>query len=157
MNKPLSITITHFSSSDQDEAKALILAGMQEHWGEIDPALNLDLNDIAASYSDGVFLVARLDHQLVGTGAYKPVTPGTVQIVRMSVMKACRRVGIARSILNELVSQARSGGMNKVILETTADWQDAIAFYLSCGFVRTEIKDGDQYFEYDLPAIDPEN
>jgi putative acetyltransferase len=149
--KPIStISTTLFSPSDQDEAKALILAGMQEHYGAIDPSLNPDLNDIAASYSNGVFLVARLDHQIVGTGAYKPVTSGTVQFVRMSVAKTFRRMGIARSILTELIALARSAGMERVILETTVGWQDAIAFYLSCGFVPTEIKDGDQYFEYNL-------
>jgi putative acetyltransferase len=150
MKKPLPILITQFSPSDQDEAKTLILAGMQEHYGTIDLSLNLDLNDIAASYSNGVFLVARSGHQLVGTGAYKPVTTGIIQVVRMSIAKTYRRMGIARSILYELISLARSAGMKKVILETTVGWQDAIAFYLSCGFVPTEIKDGDQYFEYNL-------
>jgi putative acetyltransferase len=154
MKKPLPILIAPFAPMDQDEVKALILAGMQEHWGEIDPSLNPDLNDIAATYSDGVFLVARLGHQLVGTGAYLLMEPGTVRIVRMSVAKAYRRMGIARSILNGLIAQARSAGIKRIVLETTVGWQDAIDFYLSCGFVPTEVKDGDQYFEYDLN--DPE-
>ena len=47
----------------------------------------------------------------------------------------------------ELIDQARKLGCRKIILETTADWSEVVAFYESAGFTRTEIRDGDQYFE----------
>ncbi|MCP4415536.1 MAG: hypothetical protein GY805_02870, partial [Chloroflexi bacterium] len=45
-----SIVIRPFHPQDQSATKQLILAGLVEHWGELDPSLNPDLNDIARSY-----------------------------------------------------------------------------------------------------------
>lgn len=42
------ISIKPFESEDQEAVQSLILAGLAEHWGEIDPTLNPDLNDISA-------------------------------------------------------------------------------------------------------------
>lgn len=148
MKTPL--LITEFTPTDQEEAKTLILAGMEERWEKVDFTLNPDLNDIAANYANGLFLVARLDGRIVGTGAFKQHNPDTVEIVRMSVAKDHRRKGIARQILIKLIQEARLEGYEHIILETTASWQDAIAFYHSCGFRSTHIQDGDIYFEYDL-------
>ncbi len=67
-----SITITPFAPADQAEVKALILAGLAEHWGVLDPSLNPDLDDIAASYRQATFLVARCGDRIVGTGALLP-------------------------------------------------------------------------------------
>ena len=44
------ILIRPFQLKDQDAAKALILSGMKEHWGFIDPTKNPDLDDIATYY-----------------------------------------------------------------------------------------------------------
>ncbi len=44
------ISIKPFESEDQEAVQSLILAGLAEHWGEIDPTLNPDLNDIGAYY-----------------------------------------------------------------------------------------------------------
>ncbi len=141
------IIISDFQPSDQDEAKALILSGLVDHWGWLDPALNPDLNDIAETYRQAIFLVARLDGRLVGTGALKPRGEGVAEIVRMSVAKDLRRLGLGRKILTELVERARVMSLRKIILETTETWGEVIAFYLSFGFRITHHQDGDVYFE----------
>lgn len=145
-----TLDIRPFIPADQAEAKALILAGMQDHWGFIDPTLNPDLNDIAASYRDCVFMVGRMDGRLVATGCLKNITPACAEIVRMSVTRDLRGRGLGRRMLTELIEQARKLGCQKFILETTADWSEVVAFYESAGFTRTEIRDGDQYFEMNL-------
>ena len=52
---------------DQEAAQRLILAGLVEHWGTLDPTKNPDLDDIQRSYvSRGhTFLVACQGQQLV--------------------------------------------------------------------------------------------
>jgi putative acetyltransferase len=139
--------IARFTPADQAEAKALILAGMKEHWGFIDPTLNPDLNDIAASYGSGIFLVGRLDGRLVATGALKHISTDSAEICRMSVAGDLRRLGLGRQMIVRVIEQARELGCKKIVLETTADWQDVVAFYDRAGFTRTEIRDGDQWFE----------
>ncbi len=150
MSNPPAIVLEPFRPEDQAEARALILAGLAEHWGFLDPTRNPDLDDIAASYADGTFLVARRAGRIVGTGALLPRQDGVAEIVRMSVAGDLRRQGIGRLILQELCRRARQQGFRRVILETTATWHEVIAFYLRYGFHVTHYQDGDVYFALDL-------
>ena len=149
------ITLLPFQPADQAAVKDLILAGLAEHWGTLDPSKNPDLDDIAASYAaasnvGAVFLVARHQDRIVGTGALVPRQYGAAEVVRMSVAADWRRQGIGRMILQALVGRARQTGFKRIILETTETWQEVIAFYLSFGFRITHYQDGDVYFEFTL-------
>lgn len=148
MSHPL--VIRPFAPGDQAAARALILAGLQEHWGTLDPALNPDLDDIARHYANGVFLTAWQAGALVGTGALLPEASGVSRIVRMSVDRGCRRGGTGRRILNRLIDHARAQGSRRIVLETTDTWHDAIAFYLRCGFHMTDRREGEIHFALDL-------
>lgn len=144
------LELAPFSPADQDEARRLILAGLAEHWAELDPTLNPDLNNIAATYGAAYFLTARLGGELVGTGALVPRSAIEAEIVRMSVAAALRRRGLGRLLLEALLQQARAAGFRRVILETTAAWSEVVAFYLRCGFRITHYQDGDVYFAMEL-------
>ena len=137
--------IRPFHPTDQSAAKALILAGLVEHWGWLDPTQNPDLDDIAASYADGLFLVAYEGERLVATGALLPEGKKTGQIVRMSVDKDARRRGYGRVLLHALLQSAQEMGYTQVVLETTATWTEAIHFYEANGFHRTHEVGGDIY------------
>jgi ribosomal protein S18 acetylase RimI-like enzyme len=148
--KNLMIEILPFHPEDQEPVQALILAGLEEYWGHLDETKNPDLKNIAASYHKGIFLVAWLDNEIAGTGAFIPRSAESVEVVRMSVVKHLRRQGIGRKLLCELCSRAYQRGYRQVILETTATWQKAIAFYRAFGFQITHYLDGDVYFALDL-------
>jgi putative acetyltransferase len=148
----LNITLQPFQPADQAEAKALILAGLVDHWGWLDPTLNPDLNDIVSTYAGALFLVARCDGRLVGTGALVPRQDGSAEVVRMSVASDFRRRGLGRTILARLVQHARESGIRRVVLETTQTWSEVVAFYLQFGFHITHYQDGDVYFALDLSA-----
>jgi len=147
------LTIVPFQRENQAAAKALILAGMQEHWGVLDESKNPDLDDIAAAYANGVFLVAWQNREIVGTGAFRPWSDDTVEIVRMSVKRENRRQGIGREILAALCRAAYRQGYKRAVLETTAHWQDVIAFYQAFGFEITHYASGDVYFALNLEAF----
>jgi hypothetical protein len=66
------ITLRLFRPEDQTAVKNLILAGLKEHWGTLDPTLNPDLNDIAQTYANATFLVAWEGDRIIGTGALVP-------------------------------------------------------------------------------------
>jgi GNAT superfamily N-acetyltransferase len=149
-DQPAGISILPFHPDHQREVKRLILEGLVEHWGCLDEGKNLDLDDIAGSYSDGHFLVAWLDGAVVGTGAYLPRSTTEVEIIRMSVVKKLRRQGIGRRILCALCTNACLNGYQKVILETTRTWNEAIAFYQQFGFQITHYEEEDVYFALDL-------
>jgi GNAT superfamily N-acetyltransferase len=146
----MSITIRPFQPQDQADVKALVLAGLAEHWGWLDTTLNPDLNDIAQTYAQAVFLTAWDGPRLVGCGALKPHGADGGEIVRMSVERSLRRSGIGRQILTALIAAARQRGCRRVILETTETWDEVVAFYLSFGFRITHHQDGDVYFCLEL-------
>lgn len=152
------LNIRPFQAKDQEAARRLILEGLRQHWGFLDESKNPDLDDIAAGYAHGVFLVAHLDNKLVGTGALLPEgRPGgepAGRIVRMSVAANCRRRGIGGRILQALLDRAHARGYRRVFLETTATWADATAFYRAHGFRSLGIRDGDMHFVLELPSTE---
>ena len=144
--------IRPFSPTDQAAAKQLVLAGLAEHWGELDLSLNPDLNDIQATYidSDGTFAVVEADGKLIGAGALVPEAPGTARIVRVSVDKGYRRLSIGQAITAYLVEIARQIGYAKVLVETTDTWEPAIRLYQGFGFVEVDRYGGDVHMEMEL-------
>ncbi len=129
----LNVSLRPFRPEDQAAVRALILAGLEERWGTLDAKRNRDLDDIAATYAAATILVAvsdsTLSDEVVGTGTLVRRSPQTAEIVRMSVDVRLRHRGIGRRILAALVAAARGQGYRCVVLETTATWCDAIAFY----------------------------
>jgi len=134
----------------QTGARDLILTGLAEHWGQLDPGRNPDLEDISTAYSQAVFLVAVHQGRVIATGALIPAADGTAQIVRMSVAEELRRRGVASALLQALCARARTLGVRQLVLETTETWQDAIAFYKNFGFEETHHLNGDIYFKLAL-------
>lgn len=139
-----------FRPEDQPAVRQLILAGLAEHWGVLDPALNPDLADIATIYGQAVFLVAFVGPQLVGTGALIPERAGVGRIVRMSVAHHWRRQGVGRQVLAELLRRAVPAGYGQIVLETTATWSEAIAFYRNNGFKEVGVWEGEMHFVREL-------
>lgn len=149
------ILIRTFVPADQDAARALILAGLGEHFGVVDPARNPDLDDIAAAYlaCGHPFLVAEIAGSLVGTGGLR-VTGHKGQIVRVSVAPAVRRRGLGRRLVVALLACARQRGLRRVWMETNDDWYAAIALYAACGFQPFDQRDGCIFMAL-MPISDP--
>jgi len=144
------INILPFQPEDQTEVKNLVLAGLSEHWGTLDPSKNPDLNDIGLTYANAVFLIAWQDKKIIGTGALVPRSIDTAEIVRMSVVADMRRNGIGGMILQRLCENAKSKGYKQLVLETTDTWHEVIEFYKKFGFQITHYLDGDVYFALDI-------
>lgn len=149
MSQP-AYTIRPFVAFDQAPVRALILAGLGEHWGFIDETLNPDLDDIAAAYppETSLFLVVEdPTGTLIGAGCLIEDDPATGRLVRMSVASSARGQGIGRRLVAELESAAHARGYVRLVCETTENWTDAVGLYLATGFTETGIWDGDRHFE----------
>ena len=128
------LIIRPFAATDQDAARWLILEGLGGHFGFIDETMNPDLDDIASTFPDGVFLVAEIDGVIVGTGGLMVRDDGRCQIVRMSTRPAHRRQGVASALLSQLIALANERRAPSVFLATDLDWSDAVGLYVSAGF-----------------------
>jgi ribosomal protein S18 acetylase RimI-like enzyme len=143
------LQIRSFCAADQEAAKQLVISGLGERWGWIDPTLNPDLNDIAANYANGIFLVGYLGDTLVATGALTPEVTGdgmnALRVARMSVRADLRGRGIGRRMLDALLAYARELECPLLVLETTSTWTDAVRFYRRYGFQLVEEREGDTH------------
>lgn len=149
MQKPF--LIRSFAPNDQEPARLLILEGLADHFDIIDPTLNPDLQDIEASYlrQGSLFLVVELDKVLVGTGALIAESENTGRIVRVSVAKSHRRMGIGRQITQKIISAGRLQ-FTRIVVETNDNWFDAIRLYQSCGFTVYDHRDGELHMMLQL-------
>ncbi|MCB1000244.1 MAG: crotonase/enoyl-CoA hydratase family protein [Acidimicrobiales bacterium] len=146
------LSLRDLEPSDTEAVRALVLAGLADHWGEVDPTLNCDLDDLAAAYPGSRTVVA-VDGTgaIVATGTVVPRGDGVAEVVRMSVAADRRGQGHGRSVLDELLATAQAWGAPRVVLETTSSWTDVVAFYEHAGFRRTHVAVGefgeDTWFE----------
>lgn len=144
-DKQVRWRIRPFRPADQTAAKALIQAGLAEHFGYLDPTANPDLDDINAAYAaaEDVFFIVELGEEIIGTGALQeetavdpasPAQPPCGRIVRVSVAPAYRRRGIGRAITDYLIEVARQRRYRWLLVETNDDWRGAIRLYREAGF-----------------------
>lgn len=120
------------SSSDQDfrELVKLLDADLRMKDGD-DHAFYAQFNKIDAIKN---VVVAYVDQQAVGCGAFKPFDMNTVEIKRMFIMPEFRRMGIAGQILTELELWAYETGSQFCVLETGKKQPEAIQLYLKMGY-----------------------
>lgn len=145
--------IRPFRPADQAAARRLILQGLGEHFGVVDETLNPDIDDIATSYiqQGHLFLIALAGDEIVGTGALIFEDGPAGQLVRVSVARDCRRLGLGRALVARLIAAGRDRGLTRLWMETNDDWAAAIGLYRSCGFTEYDHRDGNIYMRHDLP------
>ncbi|HWB29088.1 MAG TPA: GNAT family N-acetyltransferase [Vicinamibacterales bacterium] len=94
------------------------------------------------------FVVAEAAGEALGCGALRVREPGVAEIKRMFVRPSARRRGVARAVLRALEARAAELGLPRILIETGAAQPEAIALYLSSGYVPIP-----RYGEYvDVPT-----
>lgn len=98
----------------------------------------------------GHFLMVYVDDVPAAMGGWRrggPLGESDAEIKRMYVRPAYARRGLARAILAELEASAAAVGITRLVLETGTAQPEAIALYLSSGYV--EIPKFGFYADYD--------
>lgn len=139
-----NLIITEVNDKTVEPAKSLVINGLSEYFDHYDESMNPDLKDILASYAPikNIFLVALINNIVIGTGALIKESNSVGRIVRMSIDKEHRRIGVATKILDKLNEIAIEKGYEKIVLETTKTWYGAINFYINNGYIK-EREDGE--------------
>jgi GNAT superfamily N-acetyltransferase len=82
----------------------------------------------------GAFLVAEIDGEPAGCGAWRVLPSGDAEIKRVYVAPSFRRLGLARVIVAELESGAARAGHATVVLNTGHEQPEALALYDQLGY-----------------------
>lgn len=126
----------HVRPYDHPDAVTLIEEVQREYvarYGEED-VTPVAPADFAAP--NGLFLVGYLDGAPVASGGWRAHGAGKAELKRMYVAPPARGRGLARAILAELERTAYSAGFDQLILETGSRQPEAIALYMSSGYVE---------------------
>lgn len=116
-----------------------------ECWKFINDCLKTDLLDIDKSYMSNKgshMWVAQWNGKVVGmvglihNESHKPCV---AELQRMSVSTTCRKMGIARKLLDQVIKHARDERLEKIVLTTTSAQGPAIGLYKKYGFKLMEV------------------
>ena len=120
---------------------ALHLGGMNA----VSPPGSVFALDLSGLLVPGVTVwSARLDGAVVGVGALKDLGGGAAELKSMRTHPAHLRRGVAAALLDHILAEARSRGLERLGLETGSGpaFEPALALYRSRGFVDGEAFSG---------------
>jgi GNAT superfamily N-acetyltransferase len=83
----------------------------------------------------GAFLLAWSDRSPLGCVSLHTVAPGEGEVKRLWIAPEARGQGLARRLMREIESQARTLGLHRLRLDTNEALTEAIALYRSDGWV----------------------
>lgn len=153
-----------------------VLTFVQQARAELFPKLSAsglpaDLACFEAVYlrGDGRFLVARVDGLIVATIGYLPYDGRfpqldyrgrkVVEVVRLFVLPAHRRAGLAAQLYRALLALAQADGVQVVYLHTHPFLPGAIDFWIRQGFAIIDVEADPlwqtTHMEFQLATIEP--
>ncbi|KAK0370191.1 acetyltransferase [Colletotrichum melonis] len=108
-------------------------------------------------HPDGAFIVARSDNQIMATVGYQHydyrfpqltlLPDGVVEVVRLFVVPAWRRGGLASRLVSALEKAAREAGLKQLYLHTHPFLPGAIKFWERQAFVVLDIDRDDAVWQ----------
>ena len=101
-----------------------------------DPARSIPADEDDIRPPAGLFLVASLHKEPIGSGALKFHGSAPAELKRMWVAESARGLGVGRRLLAELERHAAANGARKVRLETNKTLVEAISLYRSAGYIE---------------------
>ena len=138
---PVIELFTPQSRADLDIARDLI----REYAATLDvdlcfQQLDTELANLPGEYGapSGLLLLATVDGQLAGCGAFRPLADvdyaNACEMKRLYVRPAFRRFGLGRILAQALMDHATESGYSVMLLDTLDDMEAARGLYTSLGF-----------------------
>lgn len=148
----LGLNIETVTQGTQLEVKELILECLGEYFTELNLNLNQDLNEITKTYSGprDLFIVGKINDEIVCSGALYKETDRVARLCRMAVKKEYRRKGLAKKVLIYLEEEAINLGYKNILIETSVGWSKPIQLYKDFNYEITKITDNEVHFHKSL-------
>lgn len=118
----------------------------------LEPADEKDLRDPEGAIlaKGGELWIALAGPRAVGTVALRPLEPGVLELVKLSVASDRRGEGIGRRLVEHALGRAVATGATKVMLTTSSRLAAAITLYASAGFTRIPVPAWSPYATADV-------
>ncbi len=105
----------------------------------------------------GALLIARVEAEVAGCVAMRPLTEEVAEMKRLYVRSGFRSSGLGRRLVEAVVNIANGAGYKELRLDTLASMREAHALYLRLGFVEippynTSHLPGTRFFSLKLAA-----
>lgn len=81
---------------------------------------------------DFVFVIAKINNEIVGCGAIRPIDKNTAEVKRMYSKLPRKKIG--QTILASLEEKAKAIGYTNLVLETRINNNEAVQFYQKQGY-----------------------
>jgi GNAT superfamily N-acetyltransferase len=103
-----------------------------------------DLGDPDTTFTaaGGELIVAELDGHIAAMGGFRPVieVPDRVEILRVRVHPARRRLGLGTAVMDALETTAAARGYRQAWLDTASNQPEAMAFSAASATRRADVK-----------------
>lgn len=132
-----NLMITDYSSKDFKDFKEINYQWLKESVGisEYDEkVLNNPKDEIIKK--GGSIYMASAGTELAGTFILKPANKNVLELTKLAVKKAYRRMGIGEKLIKCAIEEANRGGYASVILLTHPTLTEAINLYKKIGFIE---------------------
>jgi len=136
------MTIREFKVADQENVAKLQDEFMLEFFPEFrsDPRQyqwNADIYHIDEHYSQrgGRFWVIEEDHEIVGFGGFRLVSPTVAEIKRVRLRSSCRGKGLGKAIVETIEYYCREHKIAKILVDTDERLSIAKNMYARLGYV----------------------
>ena len=142
--------IVAVGEAERAEARALVFEYIAATQGErgrpvpADPAglpelLRAELDNLSARFADpgGLFLAYDQNQACGCVGLAPRPEPGRAEVTRLYVRPEHRGRGVARALMNALLSHAHHAGFTQIDLDVMASRVGVVEFYRRLGFIET--------------------
>jgi GNAT superfamily N-acetyltransferase len=139
---PPSVTIREAAANDVPAVVTLVRQVLLEFGLQFGTGSETDaqLAGLPHSYTvhGGAFWIALVNGSLLGTCGVFPIDESTFELRKMYLLQGARGQGIGKQLLAVATAFCEARGGRRLVLDTVAQMQQAIAFYEAHGFVRDD-------------------
>lgn len=134
------VEISAVTSQEEVEAVRLL---WREYWEALRLPPNFqnfaeELRLLPSGYAPpgGRLLLARIESEAAGSAAFRPLTGQACEAKRLYVRPQYRSMGIGKTLLRRLFTEARAEGYSEMYCDTLSSMTGALRLYREIGFVE---------------------